>query len=99
MPAPGEQGPEPTNWELMRRLDKVDESIGKLGTDFLSTAVYSADKRGNDDRHTRAESRLTELEKNAQDADKLKRSQRLTITLAFAVPIVTFVGNYFINHP
>lgn len=92
-------GPEPTGWELMRGLTEVKALIKDQGKSYVDQGVYNSDARGNDERHVRAEARLAELEKNAQDADKLKRSQRLTITLAFAVPIVTFVGNYFLNHP
>lgn len=96
---PQSDGPEPTNWELMRRLDKLDANIERMGAGFVTVGVYAADKKGNDERHVRGEDRLTDLEKNMQDADKLRRQQRLTVTLAFAIPIVTFVGNYFITRP
>lgn len=95
--ASGDEGPEPTGWELMRGLVEVKAAVKDLGSGFVPLGVYAADAKGNDDRHERAESRLAELEKNAQEADKLKRNQRLTISLAFAVPIVTFVANYILN--
>jgi len=92
-----DDGPEPTGWELMRGLTEVKQAVKDLGSGFVTVKEYAADTKGNDERHERAEARLADLERNAQDADKLKRQQRLTITIAFAVPIVTFVANYLVN--
>lgn len=83
----------------MRGLTEVKTLINDQGKSYVNQGVYNSDSRGNNERHTRAEDRLSELEKNMQDSEKLKRSQRLNVTLAISVPIITLVGNYFINHP
>lgn len=95
----GDEGPEPTGWELMRGLNEVKDLLRTQAAKYVDVGVYRADTKGNDERHDRAEGRITELEKSLQDADKLKRAQALTIALAITVPIITLVGNYFISHP
>lgn len=92
------QGPEPTGWELMRGLDSLKVSVDRLGGQVLPIGVYNADKTGVDDRFKRAEARLAELEKNATEGEKLRRSNRLAISLAIASPIITFIIGYLTNH-
>lgn len=82
-------GPEPTGWELMRGLDEVKKSIEKIGERVVPLELYNADKQGNAERHQRAEARLTELEKGNVETDKLRRQQRLTISLAILAPILS----------
>lgn len=83
-----EQGPEPTGWELLRAIRDLKTELGKVGDKVVPLGVYAADQKANDDRHVRSEERITAQEKNAVEADKLKRSQRLTISLAFATPVI-----------
>ena len=87
----GEAGPEPTGWELMRGLELVRGEISQIGGRVVSAEVYNADKLAAGDRMLRAEARLRDLETNAVEGEKLKRSQRLTISLAIASPVVAAV--------
>jgi hypothetical protein len=93
-----DQGPEPTGWELMRGLTEVKEAIKELGADVLPISVYNEAQRGNTQRHERAEARIKDLEQNATESEKLRRSTRLAISLAIASPIVTLLVGYLTNH-
>ena len=87
-----DQGPEPTGWELLRSLDGLKKDIAKIGDKVVPLDVYNADKQGISERFGRVESRVRDQEQNGQDAEKLKRSQRLTVSLAIASPVLAFVG-------
>lgn len=83
-----EQGPEPTTWEVMRGLDLLRAEVEKIGSRVVSIDVYNVDKIAHSDRTGRAESRIRDLEQNAVESEKLKRQQRLTISLAVASPFI-----------
>lgn len=88
------EGAEPTPWELMRGIDRLENAVNQLGGKVVSTDVYLADKRAAEERVGRAESRLRDLEGAGQETEKLKRQQRLTITLALASPVVGLVVTF-----
>ena len=90
------EGPEPSNWELMRGLDRLEKTVDRLGGKVVSTEVYVADKQAADARATRGESRIRDLENQAQDAEKLKRTQRTTIILAICSPLLAGMGAFVI---
>ena len=56
-----DQGPEPTPWELMRGLNRVEDAIHKLGGKVVSIDLYTADQN-------RVNTRLRELETGIRDA-------------------------------
>jgi hypothetical protein len=83
-----DQGPEPTGWELLRRFDGLEREISKIGDKVVPLDVYNADKQGIAERFVRVESRVRD---QGQDAEKLKRSQKLTVSLAIASPVLAFI--------
>ncbi len=87
---------EPTPWELMRGIERLESAVKDLGGKVVSTDVYLADKKGADERATRAESRIRDLEGALQEAEKLRRSQRFTISLAIASPVIACVMAFVI---
>lgn len=56
-----DQGPEPTPWELMRGLSRVEDAVHKLGGKVVSVDLYAADQ-------DRVNSRLRDLETGIRDA-------------------------------
>jgi len=93
-----EQGPEPTGWELLRAINRIERAVESGLSRAVQLDAYAADQRGVDERFQRAEARLRTVEqaqkdeKTAeQDATRLKRSQQLTITLAIASPVLSFL--------
>jgi len=56
-----ENGPEPTPWELMRGLSRVEEAIHQLGGKVVSLDLYTADQ-------VRVSSRLRDLETGIREA-------------------------------
>jgi hypothetical protein len=88
-----DQGPEPTGWELLRSLDGLKAEVAKVGDRVVPLDVYNADKQGIAERFVRVESRVRDQEQNGQDAEKLKRSQKLTVSLAIASPILAILFN------
>lgn len=86
-----EQGPEPTGWELLRAINRIEKELAQIGEKVVSHAAYESDQRGNDERHSRTENRVKDLESTVAEADKLKRQQHLTIALAITSPLVAFV--------
>ena len=84
-----EQGPEPTGWELMRRLDDLQRAIDKVGDRVVPLGVYESDQRGNAERHARSEARLKLLEETGVEGEKLRRQTRLTVALAIVSPILS----------
>lgn len=87
-------GPEPTGWELLRGLENLSKEVAKVGDRVVPLDVYNADKIGNSERHGRSEARIGSLEANGIEQDKLRRSQRLTISLAIVGPILSFALGY-----
>jgi hypothetical protein len=87
-----DQGPEPTGWELLRNLQDLKADVAKIGDKVVPLDVYNADKSGIAERFLRIESRMRDQEQNGQDAEKLKRSQKLAISLAIASPVLAFIG-------
>lgn len=85
-----DQGPEPTPWELMRGLQRIEASVEKLGGKVVSTDLYLADK-------SRSDARLRTLEEQTQEAEKLRRQQRLTITLAIASPVLVIAAQFVLR--
>lgn len=93
---PENSGPEPTGWELLRGLQELKQEVGKIGEKVVPLDVYNADKQGTAERFVRVEARVSGIETNSVEAEKLKRQQRLTISLAIASPflalLVGFIG-------
>ncbi|TFD09833.1 hypothetical protein E3T26_14495 [Cryobacterium sp. TMT1-21] len=56
-----DNGPEPTPWELMRGLTRVEEAIHQLGGKVVSLELYTADQ-------LRVSSRLRDLETGSRDS-------------------------------
>ncbi len=90
------EGQDPTIWELYRGIERLESAVKDLGGKVVSTEVYLADKKAAEERIGRVESRVRDVEAAGQESEKLKRQQRLTISLAIASPIlglvVTFVA-------
>lgn len=86
--------PQPrNNWELVvYRLDSMEKSIKELGGQVVPMNLYTADKQAASERAQRAETAITKLETNQTEADKLKRSQRLTIALTIASPFLAIIA-------
>lgn len=96
------QGPEPTGWELLRGLNSLREEVSKVGGRVVSMEVYTADKRGVDERFGRAEERIRELETEraaavkdrdaaAVASEKQRRQNQFAIALAVVGPILGFI--------
>jgi hypothetical protein len=98
-----DQGAEPTNWELLRALESfkadvktdiadVKTDLSLLGGRVVSVELYNSDNRGNTSRHERAEARITDIEKGSIEAEKLRRANRLTVSIAILSIVVTALG-------
>ena len=83
-------GPEPTGWELLRAIGGLRSDIHEISEKVVPLALYTAEKHAHEERQSRAEARLKNLEGGLIEAEKLRRQQRLTITLAIAAPVVAF---------
>ncbi|MFJ3383988.1 MULTISPECIES: hypothetical protein [unclassified Curtobacterium] len=103
MPEP--QGPEPTGWELMRRLDSLSLEISSIGNKVVSQAAYDSDKRGLDERLHRIEGEIDGFHTKTAERDKSEAAQRgenerfrknmnLSIALAVASPIIAFIVTF-----
>ena len=86
------------NWELVvYRLDSMEKAIKELGGQVVPMNVYTADKQAAAERAGRAEAAIAELKTNALESEKLKRSQRLTISLAIASPFIAALVGWITN--
>lgn len=99
---PDAQGPEPTGWELMRRLDDVKASIDSLGGKVVTQAAYDSDKKALEDRmkdmrdeidgfHTKSAERDKAEAAQRAEADRMRKTATLSIALAIAGPIITAI--------
>jgi hypothetical protein len=56
MPDIGANGPEPSNWELMRGIENIQKAL----KDVVTQQVFAAWQEGNERRHIQHETKLTE---------------------------------------
>ncbi|WP_022886351.1 hypothetical protein [Glaciibacter superstes] len=63
-----DQGPEPTPWELMRGLKRVEDAVGAIGGKVVSVELYAADK-------ARTDSRLRDIEQGLKEAAQASRAE------------------------
>jgi|SRR5690606_18583898 len=105
---PQDSGPEPTGWELMRAITRLERVITDSANAAVQQKVYDADKKGNDERHGRSESRIRDLEatnareaesKRAQleEAERVRRTTKLSISLAVASPFIAAAVGLILN--
>lgn len=96
------QGPEPTGWELMRGLERVQQSIDSLGGKVVTQAAYDSDKVGMNERFRRIEDEIDGFHTKSAERDKAEAAQRaeadrmrktmtLSVALAIAGPIITAI--------
>lgn len=106
--SPPDSGPEPTGWELMRAIVRLENLITNSANASVQQKVYDSDRTGNDDRHARAEARIRDLETRnaneaqqrqhvAEEAEKMRRQQKLTISLAIASPFLAAIVGIIMN--
>ncbi|MDJ0337480.1 hypothetical protein [Cryobacterium sp. PH31-O1] len=91
-----EQGPEPTPWELMRGLSRVEDAVHQLGGKVVNIDLYAADQ-------ARVNTRLRDLETGIRDAktaevaadnraDDQKARNRWTLIGLFASPFIAAIA-------
>lgn len=100
MPEP--QGPEPTGWELMRGLERVQQSIDSLSGKVVTQPAYDSDKRALeewkksirdeiDGFHTKSSERDKAEQAQRAEADRMRKTMTLSVALAVAGPIITAI--------
>lgn len=105
VPVPEPQGPEPTGWELMRGLERVQQSIDSLGGKVVTQAAYDSDKRAMEERMKVMRDEIDDFHTKSSDRDRAEAAQReentrfrknmnLSIALAVASPIIAAVVGF-----
>jgi len=99
---PEHQGPEPTGWELMRGLERVQQSVDALGARVVSTDLFKAhlDTDGQEKIAIRDEIRdlREDIDKKTQrdqaredEARRFKAGQIVAIVMGAAAVVASFI--------
>lgn len=83
--------------EIARQIQKLDDKFEKLDARFVSLPVYEADRRGNDDRHKRAEDAIRELGVARDEDEKRKGSTRLMFMGTIFAAAASVLGSLLLN--
>ena len=103
-----DQGPEPTGWELMRGLKRVEDAIHESYGNFVSVALFSAAQVREDERHTATVDHMADVRKDVElvKRDALATERRLEeqrtrnrqfVIALIATPVVGAVIVWLLN--
>lgn len=89
-----DQGPEPTGWELMRGLKRVEDAIHESYGNFVSVELFSASQLREDERHSLTVDQIAGLKSDVAMAKRdaastaLRLEEQRTRNRQFVVAII-----------
>jgi hypothetical protein len=103
-----ENGPEPTGWEMLRRIEALAVSIDALGGKVMTVDLFAAHQAGTDQRFSTVEKQVSEnkaeiaavvtaneaRDTRQDDIERATRSQKANGTLAIALGVLAVLGSF-----
>lgn len=104
----GTDGPEPSNWELMRGINDLKRTMENVSTTYLPNTLFASEKKALTDRDDsmgreigQLRTQITELQKtgsdNEQKLEEQRSRNRLMVYGLIAAPVITVIANWVLG--